>query len=271
MDCVNAKQATMASGSSQSDYVKAPEFEISSERFDQSFIDPAACRRKYIICSTQRSGSFLLCRQLLNAGIGVPQEYFNTLHLDLLCRRWNLDPQDLPTYVRSLYSRRTTTNDVWGTKLQWAQYGQYRQLIDQEVLDGSRYIFLYRANDVAQAISLHISLVTGIWGFEGAKTTKVQPAKLYDLNQLARCARRIKDENEQWQSFFTQRHITPLVIRYEDFAAHQQDFVQRIAQFLGLSTTEYRVPAPEERKNYRSPEIEVVWQELMKRYRAAAT
>src|SRR5438128_1228021 len=101
-------------------YDKMSEMEISSERFDQEFVAPVDRRRKYLICSTQRSGSFLLCRQLINAGIGVPQEYFNPLHRNLLCGRWNLDPRDTPGYIRSLYAKRTTRNGIWGVKLQWS-------------------------------------------------------------------------------------------------------------------------------------------------------
>ena len=36
------------------------------------------------ICSTPRSGSYLLCRQMINAGIGLPHEYFRRR----TSRRW---------------------------------------------------------------------------------------------------------------------------------------------------------------------------------------
>ena len=32
---------------------------------------------KIFICSTPRSGSYMLCRYMINAGLGVPHEYFN--------------------------------------------------------------------------------------------------------------------------------------------------------------------------------------------------
>ena len=44
-------------------------------------------RAKVFICSTQRTGSFLLCRAMIHHGIGVPHEYFNHLHVSILVPR----------------------------------------------------------------------------------------------------------------------------------------------------------------------------------------
>src|SRR6201996_8890042 len=53
------------------------EAQITSELLDQPefFGEPA----KVFICSTPRSGSYLLCRYMINAGLGVPHEYFNPI------------------------------------------------------------------------------------------------------------------------------------------------------------------------------------------------
>lgn len=267
MDSANQKQASSVFAGCQSGYDKMTELEVSSARFDQT-PGPAEGVRKFVICSTQRSGSFLLCRQLINAGIGIPQEYFNPIHLDLLRRRWKLDPQGGRGYIDELYARRTTPNGVWGIKLQWPQYVAYRPVTDDIFCDVSHYLFLYRTDLAAQAVSLHASFVTGIWGFDGAQTTPVHPdTQAGDIRQVGRCALRIVQENEEWRNFFALRQITPLAISHEDFVADQQGYVRRIAQFLGLDDTAYRFPAPEEREDRFPPEIEALKRDLRTRGR----
>ena len=246
--------------------------EINSERFDQAAGNSAGRVSKYIICSSQRTGSYLLCRQLINAGIGVPQEYFNPRHRKLLCRRWNLDVQDKQAYLHALYARRTTPNGAWGTKLHWRQYTNNRAALEQELLDGARYLFIYRTDVTAQAVSLHIALVTGIWGFDGVRT---RPGRLDfhlgDVDHVAQCTWMIHRQNEAWRNFFAARQITPLDIPYEDFAADQQGFLRRIGRFLGLDPAAYRVPPPEERELQLPREIDAVKQELLRRCRPAAS
>lgn len=245
------------------------ELEISSARFDQERVDPARASSRYVLCATQRSGSFLLCRQLINAGIGVPQEYFNPLHIDILCRRWQLDRENGQTYLRELYARRTTRNCVWGTKLQWPQYLNNLPTIDAGLLETAHCVFLYRADIPAQAVSLHISIVTGVWGFDGTRTTtNKEGIRLGDIQHVIRCVRTINHENDAWRQFFASRRIAPLTLRYEDLVANQPDSVTRVAELLGLDRRSIRKPPPEDRGARSPSEIRVVSEELLDRCRA---
>ena len=42
------------------------------------------------ICSTPRSGSYMLCRYMINAGLGVPHEYFNPIIMREIAPRLGL-------------------------------------------------------------------------------------------------------------------------------------------------------------------------------------
>jgi hypothetical protein len=53
------------------------ESEVNSAKFDQP---PCPIKTKLIICSTPRSGSYLLCHAMIHHRIGVPHEYFNGLN-----------------------------------------------------------------------------------------------------------------------------------------------------------------------------------------------
>jgi LPS sulfotransferase NodH len=245
------------------------EEEIGSARFDCAPLSPLIRRRTFIICSTQRSGSWLLCRQLINAGIGVPHEYFHSDHIDRLCRRWNLDASDRHTYLRVVSSKRTTPNGVWGAKLQWVHYLCNQALIDERLLDPSLYIFLHRTDIAAQAVSLHISLVTGIWGFDGVKLTEPAPGiRLGDLGHLALCAQAINKENDLWREFFARRRVSPLAVRYEEFAADQPGAIRRITERLGLNAACHRVPPPEPQENRFPLEIETAKQAILRSFRS---
>ena len=64
------------------------EAQVTSELLDQPEFtgEPA----KIFICSTPRSGSYMLCRYMINAGLGVPHEYFNPVIMREIAPRLGL-------------------------------------------------------------------------------------------------------------------------------------------------------------------------------------
>ena len=65
------------------------ELQISSELLDQP--ESAGQPKKIFICSTPRSGSYLLCRYMINAGLGIPHEYFNPIVMRQMAPRLGLE------------------------------------------------------------------------------------------------------------------------------------------------------------------------------------
>src|SRR3954469_25286570 len=79
-------------------------------------------RLSYVICSTSRSGSYLLCELLWRTGVaGAPEEFFHPQYMPRLMERWGVE--ELDEYVRALLAHKTTPNGVFGAKIHWAQYG----------------------------------------------------------------------------------------------------------------------------------------------------
>jgi LPS sulfotransferase NodH len=73
----------------RAEHLRYTELQISSELLDQpEFTDQA---KKILICSTPRSGSYLLCRQMINAGLGIPHEYFNPIVMRQMAPRLGLE------------------------------------------------------------------------------------------------------------------------------------------------------------------------------------
>ncbi len=117
-------------------------------------------QRSYLVCSTPRSGSTLVCQALAQSGVaGRPEEYFEALRhsgrprrpeeyftgttdvsiLDHLKERGVGDepPQRSPLWSRTAYDRYlewafaagTTDNGVFGAKLMWGYLGDFVSLL----------------------------------------------------------------------------------------------------------------------------------------------
>ena len=126
------------------------ELEVNSEAFDRPF--SRVCT-KIIICSTPRTGSYLLCRAMIHAGIGIPHEYFNALNAGIIGPRYGLgaitsgdleiDGAKRRAYITALLEHRTV-NGVFAAKIQRGQYRQYFN--DYQVIDlfkGANFIYIY--------------------------------------------------------------------------------------------------------------------------------
>ena len=108
--------------------------------------------RSYLVCATPRSGSTLLCDDLLNTGIaGRPKEYFEALRKTGLPRRpieyfESLNSaeiqeilnthigghEDIPIhvgsyadYLRQVLKEGMTPNGVFGTKMMWGYFNDF--------------------------------------------------------------------------------------------------------------------------------------------------
>lgn len=238
------------------------ELEIVSEMFDQPEWR-GVMPTKIIICSSPRSGSWMLCRYMLQNGLGVPAEYFNRLHLPGLAarfgvrrvedldwltpgrirrwvtRRFGRDPRSefMTSYVAALFARRTV-NDVFAAKVQWLQY---LDVLDnpagRRLLRDARCIYLYRKDIVDQAISLHISTLTGRWG-PGDEITSVPAGEpnYLDTVAIAEHVRRLAEEELGWQHWFAANRVSCLNISYEEFIRDTDHYMKEIALFCGLSS-----------------------------------
>jgi LPS sulfotransferase NodH len=193
--------------------------------------------RPYLVCSTPRSGSGLLCRGLAGTGVaGTPVEYFNALHRERLTARWDCGAS-LRAYVEALWTRRTTRDGVFGTKLHWDQlvalraealglsggepgYGCSGAFLER-LFPRAAYVRIVRGDVNRQAVSLWYALQTGTWsvalaGDAGARERAEVP---YSYEGIERCRRLIEHGEVHWDRFLRANGIEPLVVVYEELAA----------------------------------------------------
>ena len=229
--------------------------QLSSELLDQPLFSGTPL--KVFICSTARSGSYLLCRYMVNAGLGVPHEYFNPIIMRQIAPRFGLEqvsrlkwrPRSpwnnfffgkaarnaevnfLGDYLDALVPRRCQRG-VFAAKI---HFDHYLKVLDNQtgrgLLDGGLFIHLYREDLLAQAVSTHFANLTGRWGIDDTVATV---PNFFDVEAINRHVEQIAEQNRGWRVFFGCNGLSILSMSYERLCADPFGFVALIAQRLGL-------------------------------------
>ena len=243
------------------------ELQISSELLDQpQFTDQP---KKLLICSTPRSGSYLLCRQMINAGLGIPHEYFNPIVMRqmaprlgfesdirgltwwppgwkdrLLARRRRAPAAELAflrKYLHFLLTRRCQ-GGIFAAKVHFRDYRRtLANPIGDELLKDTLFIQLYREDILKQAVSEHFAQLTGQWGIDQSVTTA--PAanpNFLDPGAVDRAVNDLADQDRGWRVFFARRGIVPVTISYERLCEDPFSFVEAIARRIGIDPVTLR-------------------------------
>ena len=215
--------------------VAITESAVNGVEFDQP---PAVPTRRLIICTTPRSGSYLLARQLIRAGIGVPHEYLNPANVSVIA------PRSSGVYLDWLERNRTTPNGVFAAKLHWPQLEKNPHVINTWVRRPDTVcLFLHRRRLLSQAVSFRASLHSGIWDVAGeiSAAPRALPG-LTENRETDHLAYRLIAWNGMWRFFFESNHIPVMDLAYEDFVADQSKTIAEIGAQLGVAC---QAPAPE--------------------------
>ena len=203
----------------------------------------------YIVCTTPRSGSGLLCEALWNTQLaGKPDEYFYRENL----KRWGA--KSYADYIDAIIEHGTTPNGVFGLKLMWAQVrplqikvflrAPHLAKLRMPILLGSlfsdpRYIWLTRRDKLRQAVSFHRAMKTRNFRSVDGDTEEPSQTPDFDFRAIHRWMKRLERWDACWQSFFDANRIAPLVVVYEDDLEHGY-------QEAGLRILEYlKIPVPQ--------------------------
>ncbi|HUG85841.1 MAG TPA: Stf0 family sulfotransferase [Euzebya sp.] len=208
--------------------------------------DPAGLT--YLICSTHRSGSNLLCQVLANTGLaGRPEEFFSPTYETTLTARYGVGTVE--AYLAELRARTCTPNGVFGIKV---MFDDLIHLIDQlrtltgpadlqpadvltTALPGVRYVWIRREDRVRQAISYLRAQQTGVWLPIQDQAPPVTSAPRYDAVGIQRRIDEIDDRERRWEAFFVRAEVAPIRVRYEDLVADPDMAVRRVLRALGVA------------------------------------
>ncbi len=248
--------------------IRYNELQISSDLLDQRH---CPVRAKVFICSTPRTGSYLLCRAMIHHGIGVPHEYFHVLHAAIIGPRvginalqngWLLktDAGARRAYIRELMYRRTV-NGIFSAKVQWSEFAQFLNNPEGlELFQNGHFLYLYREDLLAQAISLHISYQTGRWGFDGLVTSEPRSEPNFlDNASINKYLEEISAHDMAWRRFFTRHRISPLTVSYESLIADTGSVLRSMVETFSLEVSATDFAYTEERSaDARDPRLPLV-------------
>lgn len=227
-------------------------------------------RESYLVLSTPRSGSNLLCTYLEKIEYGKPIEAFSENPNSRKRRNWGIDYSD-PYAVIKKAIEVETINNVTGVKFMTTQFlfflktaravlgTEYQDLTDVEITDvffpGTRYIHLERMKKLKQAISLAKALQNGIWvekeGEDQSYKEYLLPA-LYDREHIECCFDLSLISDVNWRHFLTRNQVNYYHIYYEDLASNFVPKMLEIYRFLGIDNNEVVAPALRKQANKES-------------------
>lgn len=213
----------------------------------------------YLLCSTPRSGSTLLCDLLAaTAGAGTPDSFFMADVDPVWAAEWGLPPETdrgTPSHARAMLAAARTAGrgagGICGIRLMQDSLARLMALIDlahpgqacdldrlQAAFGRVLCIHLTRPDKLAQAISLVKAEQTGLWHAapDGTEVERLAPPQppAYDFARIKARLDGLERAEAAWRAWFRDQRITPLTIDYDALSARPAAAVHRICAALGL-------------------------------------
>jgi LPS sulfotransferase NodH len=199
----------------------------------------------YFVCGTPRAGTNLLTGLLKSTGIaGRPEEYFWRDDMPVWAQRWKTST--FADYLTAALRAGKTANGVFGAKLMWGYIDDFlgrlraldgaRATSDRELVErffgGSAFIWIWRGDVVAQAVSWTKAIQTGVW-YDHLDDRPLGPAE-FDFDQIQSLVRGVADHNSAWQRWFAANQIEASRGSDEELAADRVGTTKRALAFLGV-------------------------------------
>ncbi|WP_442505079.1 Stf0 family sulfotransferase [Novipirellula sp. SH528] len=196
----------------------------------------------YMICSTPRTGSSLLCSLLRSTKcLGVPAEYFEfgdrkQKILDKLDRRTaeELDC-DFEKYIKFIKQRYSSSNGVFGFKIHQHDFTKSLQRglrLDVHFPD-IRVLYCRRLDIIRQAISWVRAIQTQSWSSHQAPRNSAA----FDGRAVCIAVNSICDSNLRWELFFRVNSVMYKEVVYEHFVDRKNEAVFEIMDFFGVPSS----------------------------------
>lgn len=216
----------------------------------------------YVICTSPRSGSTLLCSLLASTGIaGKPESYFHRPSLADWASALDVanGPEIGTRSVRDLFagarSRGSTSNGLFGLRLQRDSFAflfhTLSELHPEETSERARFervfgptlfIHLTREDKLAQAISCVRAQQSGLWhvaadGSELERSTPVSEPH-YDAAAIASELAGFIEADRLWTDWFSDEQIDPVTVRYSELSVAPIQATRRLLHALDLDPSD---------------------------------
>ena len=220
---------------------------LTDPQFD--FADAATLRQSYVVASSDRASSTLLCRLLWQTGrLGAPWEYLNSSFEDVrgtlaapaersiaLTMMQRLGARTPSAYVARLLACRTSSNGIFGLKLHFddlkSALKEFPNLL--KALAPISYIYVDRRDKLAHAASAARSLLANSLVTDGTARRGGQIPYYRDV--ISKSLGKLERRRLHWWRWFETNGIAPLVVYYEDVTTDRAEAVHNIASALGVT------------------------------------
>jgi LPS sulfotransferase NodH len=225
----------------------------------------------YIIASTQRSGTHLLCSILRSTGIaGSPEEFFMSKPGETWEERWNAPSR--AGYIERVLQDNTGANGVFGAVVMWSYFERMLQMLQElpeynrfsgakllaELFNRPKYIWMRRRNRVEQAVSWAMASQTGVWSQTVGAQPRPQATPKFNFKVVDEWYNRIAAHETGWANYFRDNQIEPLVLCYENVVACYQTAAERVLEFLAVPLP-HRLEIPTPAVEKQANEISAQW------------
>lgn len=214
--------------------------------------------KSYVICTSPRSGSTMLCKLLAETkAAGNPGSLFHKPSIDAWLDYYELEATDFATRRELLDgifgaagARGKGESDVFGVRLQRGSFAFFMKQLqflypdkDSEVeriqaaFGPTLFIYLSREDKLDQAISYIRAEQTGLWhrGADGTDLERQETRREdgFDPKAIRSQAREFLDLDAAWRNWFDEQSVVPLEISYESLSREPQKQLARILDTLG--------------------------------------
>ena len=215
--------------------------------------------RSYVICTTPRSGSTLLCALIDATGkAGHPDSHFHDPSLDRWLQEYGLGGERFASRedaLRAVFAcareRGAGDTGIFGLRMQRASFAHFieqaERLYPGRSCDVERieaafgptlFVHLRRDDKLAQAVSRVMAEQTGLWHrkADGSELERLAPARAprYDRAAIARHMAELTTLDAEWERWFAREGLAPLRVRYDALADAPQATLAHFMDALGL-------------------------------------
>jgi LPS sulfotransferase NodH len=192
----------------------------------------------YLICTTARSGSNLLCDYLSNTELlGKPGELFNprVVKGGHFQKRFEFDGAvPLADYLEWIETDLSTPNGVWGAKLLWEDFSFLQGFpAFRAMFSEARIYLLARRSKVRQAVSYFLAQQTGQWMATDPAIKPIEEVK-FDFDVIRVHLDRLIVQEGRWRSILEVAGIPYRDIVFEQLLADPHRVVHSIAADMGV-------------------------------------
>lgn len=215
----------------------------------------------YVICTSPRSGSTLLCSLLKATGIaGNPASWFHEPSVTEWQGDFGIASQQsaserdvLQSVFRAAIERGSRGTGVFGLRLQRHSFDFFQRQLAllqpkpesfvarfERVFGKTLFVHLTRPDKVEQAVSYLKAEQTGLWhvAADGSELERIAPHRdpSYDAQEIRAAFEMMTAYDRDWQEFFLREAMDPIRISYDALAASPATTVRDVLDRLGLDS-----------------------------------